>query len=121
MFDVENPPENSNRYLKIRKDLIEKCKKFTGHVNSSYYSKLSNKDIINKNTLIISRNGYETRNYMVEVLNMAEKYQKEIDNLKKINNNQKTELEKQKKIIDEMKNSNSWKITSPLRKIRNRK
>ncbi|MCI6775478.1 hypothetical protein [Methanobrevibacter boviskoreani] len=52
---------------------------------------------------------------------MAEKYQKEIDNLKKINNNQKTELEKQKKIIDEMKNSNSWKITSPLRKIRNRK
>ncbi len=58
---------------------------------------------------------------MVEVLNTAEKYQKEIDNLKKINNNQKTELEKQKKIIDEMKNSNSWKITSPLRKIRNRK
>ncbi|WP_054834612.1 polysaccharide pyruvyl transferase family protein [Methanobrevibacter arboriphilus] len=35
IFDVENPPSNKNNYLKIRKNLISKCQRFTGHLNEN--------------------------------------------------------------------------------------
>ena len=44
-FDVNNPPENSKKYLKLRKNLIKKCKSFTGHINPTYKSNDNNVDI----------------------------------------------------------------------------
>lgn len=111
IFDVDNPPENSREYLKIREKLIERCEKFTGHINESCYLDSSYNQILDKNTLFLSRQSKDTRNYMVDVLNMAEEYENKI-------REQHETIEKQKQIIEEYKNSTSWKITSPLRKIK---
>ena len=111
IFDVDNPPENSNEYLKIRKDLIDKCRGFTGHVNDSCYQDISYNEMLDKNTLFLSRQSNDTKNYIVDVLDMAERYEEKISKQQEI-------IEKQKKIIAEYESSTSWKITSPLRKIR---
>ena len=111
IFDVDNPPENSKEYLKIREKLIEKCKSFTGHINESCYSDVTYNQLLDRTTLFLSRQSNDTRNYMVDVLDMAEKYEKKIQK-------QQETIEKQKKIIEEYKNSTSWKITSPLRKLK---
>ncbi|WP_331279412.1 polysaccharide pyruvyl transferase family protein [Methanobrevibacter arboriphilus] len=34
IFDINNPPENKKDYLKLRNELMNQCKKFTGHVNN---------------------------------------------------------------------------------------
>ncbi|MEE0901862.1 MAG: hypothetical protein UIB31_04970, partial [Methanobrevibacter sp.] len=111
IFDVDNPPENSKEYLKIREKLIEKCKSFTGHINESCYSDVTYNQLLDRTTLFLSRQSNDTRNYMVDVLDMAEKYEEKIQK-------QQETIEKQKKIIEEYKNSTSWKITSPLRKLK---
>ncbi|ADC45952.1 hypothetical protein mru_0100 [Methanobrevibacter ruminantium M1] len=118
IFDVDNPPENPKDYLKIRKDLIEKSKKFTGHINNSYYSDISQREIFERNNLLLSRNAIGTRDYIRNVLKRMRQHEKDISKKEEIIKNQEAIIDKQKKMIDEMKGSNSWKITSPLRKIR---
>lgn len=111
IFNVNDPPENSDAYLEIRYELIKKCRKFTGHVEDSCYSTRSYSDLLNRNVLLFSKQAEDTRNYIVDVLEMAEDYENEIEK-------QKQTIAKQEKIIKEMQNSNSWKLTGPLRKIR---
>ena len=119
---MDNPPENPKNYLKIREDLIEKCKKFTGHINPSYRSDISQREIFHRNNLLLYKNAIGIRKYMVDVLKMAKDYEKTISKLEKNNTKAIKEkdaiIEKQNRIINEMKNSNSWKITAPIRKIR---
>ena len=111
IFDVNDPPENSDEYLKIRKDLIKRCKKFTGHINDSIYTFDSYSEILYNNMSLFSRQAGDTRDYIVEVLNRTGEYEKTIEEQKKT-------IKNQKKLISEMENSNSWKLTEPLRKLR---
>ena len=111
IFNVDNPPENSDKYLKLRKNLIKKCKNFTGHINESCYSVNEYSRIIENNMQLFSRQSEDTRNYIIDVLKTADEYEKKIKKQEKI-------IKQQKDKINMMKNSKSWKITEPLRKIR---
>ena len=113
VFDVENPPENPKNYLKIRKDLIERCMKFTGHINKSCYSDATTFENLIQSMGALSRNSYELREYMVDVLEMAERYEDKISK-------QNETIKQQKQLIEEMKSSNSWKMTSPMRGLKNK-
>ena len=97
IFDVESPPENSDKYLKIRKDLIKTCSDFTGTVNDSCYSNFSYDDLVKNNTLILSRNAIETRQYFQEVLkfnkNLEKSKNNQIKSLKEKNKDQKEKNE----------------------------
>lgn len=97
IFDVDNPPENSDKYIKIRNNLIKTCSEFTGTVNDSCYSNFSYDDLIKNNALILSRNAIETRKYFKEVLkfnkNLEKSKNKEIKNLKAKNKDQKEKNE----------------------------
>ena len=97
IFDVDNPPENSDKYLKIRNNLIKTCSDFTGTVNDSCYSNFSYDDLVKNNTLILSRNAIETRQYFQEVLkfnkNLEKSKNKEIKSLKEKNKDQKEKNE----------------------------
>lgn len=108
IFDVENPPENSNKYLKIRKDLIQKTKKFTGHMSDSYEIYTDDDKIRYDQTYLLMNTSRDAVDYMLGVIKMSKRYEAEISKQKKI-------IEEQEKIIKEMKNSNSWKFTKPLR------
>lgn len=115
IFDVENPPENSTEYLKIRKDLIKKCSDFTGHINDSCYIDISNNEMIDTNTLILSRNAIETRQYFKEVLKLYEKTEREHNKeIKKL----KLELEKQKELLE--KQQSTQKNPSSIGKVKNK-
>ena len=63
IFDVENPPQNPDSYLKIRDDLIKKTKKFTGHINKDYSSYSLEKQNF-ENMMLISRTCKQTSKYM---------------------------------------------------------
>ena len=97
IFDVESPPENSDKYLKIRKDLIKTCSDFTGTVNDSCYSNFSYDDLVKNNTLILSRHAIETRQYFQEVLkfnkNLEKSKNNQIKSLKEKNKDQKEKNE----------------------------
>jgi hypothetical protein len=123
MYDVDNPPENSKDYLKIRKNLIDTCKKFTGCMNDSCYSDISYQNLMEENMLLLSKNNIETRQYITDIVN---RYKKDINKSNKKIESQKKEInelnkivKEQERIINEMKSSNSWKVTAPIRKIRN--
>lgn len=114
IFDVENPPKNSQKYLKIRKDLINKTKGFTGHISKSYESNYDDKEIMNYQTYLLTNTALRTREYMRNVRVLSKNYESIISNKDKtIKEYQKTINEmdkinkKQKRIINEMQNSNS--------------
>lgn len=139
IFDVENPPENPKEYLKLRKNLIEKCKKFTGHINESCFSNVTFNEMLDKNTLFLSNHSKATRDYIKSILKMSQEnkmtyfqQRKEIREQKKEIKEYEKQLKEKDKLIDkyekqlkakdnkikEFSSSTSWKITSPLRKIR---
>lgn len=120
IFDVNDPPENSDKYLQIRKELINKCRKFTGHMDDSCYTTRTYNELLDKNVLLFSKQAGDTRDYIVDVLDMADDYEKRISKQSEIIEKQKETIAKQKRMINEMQNSNSWKLTEPLRKLRNK-
>ena len=112
IFDVNDPPENPDDYLEVRKDLISQCKKFTGHVNDTCYEISNTSQQVNNAFQMFSNQAKDSRDYIVEMLIEAKKYENKIKKQDRI-------IRKQNELIEEMKNSKSWKITSPLRKLRN--
>lgn len=136
IFDVDNPPENSSQYLKIRNDLIKKCKDFTGHINDSCYSNITYNRLVDENSLILSRNAIETRQYFRDVLNLYQdlkisdkkiinKKDRQIKRRDDIIEEQKQEIRRQKELIkqqekqlEELNSSKSWKLTSSVRKMK---
>ncbi len=122
IFDVENPPQNSDDYQKIRKDLIKKCEDFTGHINDSCYLDISYNELMDKNSLILSRNAMETRNYLKEVIKYHEKEQrksnKTISKQKEEIKSLKSELEKQKEELEKYKSPKS--DSSSIKKVKNK-
>lgn len=105
IFDVNNPPENKKDYLKYRKNLISTVKEFTGHESPSFntfdYNKFSALFLSKLNTYL-----NETNQYVFSLENKI----KELEN----------HINAQNELINQMENSNSWKLTKPLRNIRNR-
>lgn len=126
IFDVNDPPENSDEYLGVRNDLIKTCKKFTGFVNDTCYEVKTYNELLDKNALLFSKQAGDTRRYIIKVLKMADKYEDKIKkqeeiikkNEKIIKENEKT-IKEQKKIINDLKSSKSWKLTAPLRNVKN--
>ena len=122
MFDVNNPPENSKDYLKIRKDLIEKCSDFTGHINPTYYNfEYNDNNFMKQNILMLNH----MNTSLVETNEKYFKLEKENQKLKELNEKlgkrnkkQEKEIKQKNKTLKEIKASNSWKMTQPLRKIR---
>lgn len=112
IFDVNDPPKNPDDYLDIRKDLINQCKKFTGHINDTCYEIQNTSQQVNNAVELFSKQAKDSRDYIVEMLIEAKRYENKIKKQQKI-------IDEQNEIIEEMKNSKSWKITSPLRKLRN--
>ena len=118
IFDVNNPPENSNKYLKVRKNLIKKCEEFTGCINPSYKSHetqnidIKTMELLLKGSLEGRNLGYQYIRDLNRIENENKRYLKQIKSQKKL-------IEKQEKEINKLKNSNSWKITKPLRTFRN--
>ena len=114
IFDVDNPCENSRNYLKIRKDLIERCKKFTGHVNDSCYSDISYRTLLENNAGILSKTSIETRKYIKTIVNdyrrsikrsdrylgMIQDYKTEIRDLSRENENLQKTIESLNEKID---------------------
>ena len=117
LFNVENPPKNSKNYLKIREDLIKKTKSFTGHLSDSYKLDYDDNEIIKYQTLLSSNTCQKTKEYMHGVINLSKIYESKLSNKDKIIKEKEQSLKKQESIIKEMQNSNSWKMTKPLRKI----
>ena len=105
IFDVNNPPENGDEYVKYRKNLLSKVKKFTGYEASSF----NTFDYDEFSTLFLSK----LKNY----LNNTNQYVFELED--KINKLEQQILT-QNDVINQMKNSNSWKLTKPLRNLKNR-
>lgn len=82
IFDVENPPENPKNYLKLRDDLINRTKKFTGYMSEDY-SSFSQDEQDLKNKLLISRTYEETKIYMDAVNRINSKNSEKIASQKK--------------------------------------
>lgn len=105
IFDVNNPPENRKDYLKYRNNLIETVKDFTGYENPSFntfdYDKFSTLFLAKLNTRL-----NETNEYVFGLENKI----RELEN----------HIQAQNELISQMESSNSWKLTKPLRNIRNR-
>ena len=105
LFDVNNPPENRKDYLKYRNELISTVKKFTGFENPSFntfdYNQFSTLFFAKLNTSLNETNEY--------VFALEDKI-RELEN----------QVQAQNKLIGQMENSNSWKLTKPLRNSRNR-
>ena len=132
IFNVNDPPENSNEYLPLRKELIKKCRKFTNYMDDTCYKTKTYNELLDKNLLMFSKQAQDTRKYIVDVLNMSENYEKKLSKQKKTINEQEKNIKNQQKtindqekiikeqarIISEFKNSNSWKLTGPLRKLK---
>lgn len=108
IFDVENPPENPDDYLKLRKNLINTTKEFTGHMANSYLENDSQR--LNKNIALLSKTSRKTRFYMQNVIKTVHSQQEEIERQNKI-------IEEQKRTIDELKNGSSSKL-NPFKKFR---
>ncbi|WP_297898994.1 polysaccharide pyruvyl transferase family protein [Methanobrevibacter sp.] len=111
IFDVNDPTENKKDYLKLRKDLINKCKSFTGYTSNertsfdgdyNYYtyliSKISNN--INKNIT-----GHLKHTIIEDDVKLKNKI---IYKKSKV-------IKKQNEEIKMIKSSKSWKITKPIR------
>lgn len=103
IFDVENPHENPKDYLKIRKDLIDKCREFTGCVNDSCYTDITSQDLLDRNSLILSKNAYESRAYMREIL---KRYKNEMNLHDESRHAIEMQNEKIRKLNDELNNKN---------------
>lgn len=78
LFDVENPPKNSKKYLKIRRDLINKTKEFTGYFADCYDSDYSQTHIMNMQSQLLAKTGLETRKYMKRVINLVNGIEKKV-------------------------------------------
>ena len=110
-YDILNPPKNSKKYITVRNKLIKSINKFideTKNINCELdllvKTKYSDEEKIlwqNK----IMKNALD--NWFMDNKNMLIKYNNTINYCR--------ELEK---MVNELKNSTSWKITKPIRNIK---
>lgn len=110
-YDILNPPKNSKKYITVRNKLIKSINKFideTKNINCELdllvKTKYSDEEKIlwqNK----IMKNALD--NWFMDNKNMLIKYNNTINYCR--------ELEK---MVNDLKNSTSWKITKPIRSIK---
>jgi hypothetical protein len=109
IFDVENPPQNPREYLKIRKDLIAKTKRFTGHINEDTLSYSTEKQLF-ENMLLVSRTCKDTRRYMERARKVSKSKSEKIRDLEKT-------IQLQEKRINELESDTS---RNPLKLFKKR-
>lgn len=113
IFDVNNPEENSKDYLKYKKPLIKKAKEFTGYESETYHTFDSgNIDSIKINNYLFSKSIKSLKEKDQLFLNLEKEHFTKLNFIKNKN------IE-QEKIINEFKTSTSWKLTKPLRNLKN--
>lgn len=116
-FDVNCPKANDNSYLAYRRDLIERCKKFTGF-DSSSRSGYIRKDLGSGNEdqflgdIII-----KDLEKVFEQHENNSKLKLDIANLRQNIQTQKKSTEHVGDILDDVLQSTSWKITAPVRMV----
>ena len=76
------------------------------------------------NLMMFSKSNIKTREYIVDIVERykkdMKKSQMEIDSQKNKIAELNEIIKKQERTIREMESSNSWKVTAPIRKIRNK-
>lgn len=131
-FNVEKPPKNPENYKKIRKSLIKKTKEFTEYIRDSYTSNYSKEYAFNNQLYLLTKTALQSRDYMKGVIRLSKRYESKISKLqkeKKENTEKLKEYEsliaskekiinQQKKLIEDMEKSASWKLTKPLRDLK---
>lgn len=98
IFDVENPPENPDSYLKIRENLIKKTKKFTGYMDKDYTSYYPENQNF-ANMMLLNRTYHETTKYMKSANTIAKEQAERIRELENT-------VQMQEKRIAEMESDN---------------
>lgn len=109
-YDVFNPPKNKNIYLKVRNELIKQNNNFIKKVstckNPDKLFKLKySVDEEKKWRFELMKNTLDK--WFISSRKMLSEYNKTIDYLRKI-----------EKENNDLKNSTSWKITKPIRKLK---
>ena len=117
LFDINDPPENKKDYLKLKNELIDNCKKFTGYVNNER-TKFCPEDS-NFYISLISNNSREFDKYNTKNNLLLKDKLNEITEKDHIINKKNHLIKKQNKKIKEMELSKSWRITKPLRNVKN--
>ena len=118
-----------NRYFRIKSEFqpafFDKMKEFFTELNADERYKNLQKSVYESYRIILSSilesdNNVEFNIHLVDVLGRNVNYlKKENGNLKRKNSKLKRKNRKLKKNYNEILSSSSWKLTSPLRKIKN--
>lgn len=141
---IENPKQNSGDYLNIKNSLEEKCKEFINKCENEKLDETNLPELEEFTKYVEKLKWYQqlheeirvkAKNNIYEAEERYKNYEIEIDRLKEINNNLKTDLEKDNGQIEKAKeeceqlrieldkvyNSKGWKYLEKIRKFKNKK
>lgn len=94
LFNLDKPPKNPTKYLKIRKDLIKRCSEYTGFDNDKTFMTINPEQLINdENFISVFTDSFSKRlSSMIngwkvdELLYKNNELEKEVDKLREYNN-----------------------------------
>ena len=101
-FDLDDPGDNPDRYLKIRQSLIEKCAKYTGYDNNKSFMTINPAELVdNENFIATFTDSFSKRlssminGWKVDELTYKNgELKKEVDKLRQLNNVLSNNLQK---------------------------
>ena len=121
LFNLDEPPKNPTKYLKIRKDLIKRCSEYTGFDNNKTFLTINPKQLIDdENFISVFTDSFSKRlSSMIngwkvdELLYKNKELGKEVNKLKEYNNLLVSNLQKTQDAYDGLVyDYNSIKYTS---------
>lgn len=121
LFNLDKPPKNPTRYLKIRKDLIKRCSEYTGFDNDKTFMTINPEQLINdENFISVFTDSFSKRlSSMIngwkvdELLYKNKELEKEVNKLREYNNLLANNLQKIQDAYDGLVyDYNSIKYTS---------
>ena len=121
LFNLDKPPKNPIKYLKIRKDLIKRCSEYTGFDNNKTFLTINPKQLIDdENFIPVFTDSFSKRlSSMIngwkvdELLYKNKELEKEVNKLKEYNNLLVSNMQKTQDAYDGLVyDYNSIKYTS---------
>ena len=121
LFNLDKPPKNPTKYLKIRKDLIRRCSEYTGFDNDKTFMTINPEQLIDdENFISVFTDSFSKRlSSMIngwkvdELLYKNKELEKEVNKLKEYNNLLVSNLQKTQDAYDGLVyDYNSIKYTS---------